>query len=156
MSVVRTVSAVVLAVALLAASLPAIDDARRTRSERGVDAAAERVSAATARLTAESDPVGRVGDGLDPPAARVVVAVDLPEPSIASAGIGRFALDGEADAVRYRVRGGRERIKSLPVDLYVAGDRSLWVFGEPGSHRLRLRLRRDESGDPAVVLASEG
>lgn len=144
MSVVRTVLAVVLAVALLAASLPAVEDARRRRSADLVGAEVESLSRDLGRFASVNDATR------DVPGARLVVAIRLPGRSLSSVPVALFALDGEADAVEYRLHGGRNRRRSLPVDLRVAGDGTRLEVGEPGPHRLRFSFRLIKSR-PVVV-----
>lgn len=147
MSVVRTVLAVVLAVALLAASLPAVDDARRRRSANLVGVEAESLARDLGRFASVNDATR------DVPGARLVVAVRLPGRSLTSVPVARFALHGEADTLEYRLRGGQTRRRAMPVDLRVAGAGERLALVEPGPHRLRFSL---ELADTGPVVVAEG
>lgn len=146
---IRVVAAVVLAAALLAASLPAVADARVDRSAARADLAAGRLEAAARSLLADDDPVAG-GDG-----ARRVVRVRLPTRSLTSARVDRFAIAcARACAVTYRVAGGpvhRHLLEGLPLATPSGGI----ALVEPGSHRLVLGLRRGPNGGPVVTVERE-
>lgn len=143
MTVVRTVLAVVLAVGLLAASLPAVEDARRRRT-------ADRVGAEATSLAHDLARFASANDATAAPGARLVVDVRLPGRSLTSVPVARFVLDARADAVEYRLPDGRNRSRRLPVDLRVAGPADAVALATPGVHRLRFALRRTD-GERVVV-----
>lgn len=151
----RTVLAVLLAVAILGIANPAIDDARGTRSDhlvRGELATVERTIQALDE-TEPAMPVGRAG-------ARRVRTVDVPERSRTSAAVARVTVGGvpnriaaadaeRSDVLSYtRPNGSRKTIQLNGVDLRVAHyrDEQLQVESDdaplvlrPGTHRLVFR-----------------
>jgi hypothetical protein len=156
--VIRVVVAVALTTALVAASLPAVADARADRTDAELRTAGEHVRRAAAALWTDEDATRSGVSG-----ARRVVTVHLPRASWAAAGVAWFAVGGapasEADApesrprnrslVAYRVRDGPTRRLRLP-GVAVRTPEGPVVLREAGAHRLRLRLVRD--GGRAVVV----
>ena len=136
----RAVLAVALALALLAASLPAVDDARASRTASTLDAASDRLRATGERLVATSDPV----DGET--AARRVVRLDLPTRGW-GARAGRLRLrDGQ---VAWRVGDGDWHVDRVPT--LVVPDGSLVVRG-----RARLVLTHRRRAGRSVVVVRRG
>jgi hypothetical protein len=149
----RAVVAVVLASALLAASLPGIELAARERSEATLTAEADRLRTAIVDLRQRESAVGS-GAG-----ARRVVAVELPARSRTAAGETTLALGGVPGQVRsdgqsavdlaWQVGDGTVTTRRLPgsqVVHYPDGrvrDEPL-VLESPGPHRIALtRIEHD-------------
>jgi len=128
---VRIVLAVALAAALLATSVPAIDQGRVAHSDAVLDREADRLATGVAALAARSGAGGRW-----------IVAVRVPARSWGHAG-GRLVID---DAVRWRAAGGRTGTERLPVP--VADGIELTA---PGRHRLAVRLVERDDGRAIVV-----
>ncbi|MFB6127653.1 MAG: hypothetical protein ABEJ79_10235 [Halolamina sp.] len=145
MTVVRTVLAVLLAVALMAASLPAVDVARTAHATGELRETTAALSTGVERFAARNDPIG------GGPGARLSVAVRLPARTATTAPVDRFVLDAAADAMRFRVRGGTLSVRRLPVSLSVSGRRERLELTAPGTHRLTFRLRRVDGGEAVVV-----
>lgn len=150
---VRAVLAVALTVALLGASLPAVDDARAERTRATLDADLRGVAAAATDVAASDDPVppGRGG-------ARRIVRLRVPERAWTAAGVeyvavGRRPADGEGGALAYRLDGGPPRRLRVPgVRLRAAdGDPAGVVVRRAGVHRLALGLV-DRGGAPTVTV----
>lgn len=165
----RTVLAVVLAVALLAAAMPAVERARVASA----DAAARRTVAglfdAVERLDRSSDAVPP-----DRPGARRVVGLRLPERGPGSRGVAAVAVGGvpgrdhpragalaeaaDADVVAYRVRGERYRVIRVPgVDFRIVRDCSNSPDAGPlvveDDDRLVLRLAAVD-GERVVLVGT--
>ncbi|MFB6097143.1 MAG: ABC transporter [Haloferacaceae archaeon] len=143
---IRLLLAVVLASALLAASLPAVDDARRERTVARMDRAVDRLRDAAAAIRTD-DPAR------DPSlAARRVVRVRLTSRSWTTAGVDAFRIDGRGPdrppLVTCRLRGGRSISRRVDAPIETPDP---VVLRERGVHRLALRflLRGDR---PVVVL----
>lgn len=157
----RAVLAVALAVALLAASLPAIDGARRDHADREVGSQLRQVGATLERFAARNDPVPPRGAG-----ARATVRLHLPGRTWGTARVAYVAVGGAknatdpagSDVLAWRVAGGPERTLRVDgIDLQVGGDGRIGpdgeplVLHEPGRHRLVLALvSRD--GRPVVLV----
>lgn len=158
--VIRAVAAVLLAVALLAVSMPAIDDARVTTSTERVETTADRIERAAGRLAADSVAVA------DPElAGRSVLVVTAPS-GFTAASIDRLQIvDAPANATRvetdgvylvYRFRHGSRQTVHVPpptdaVDVDVAGGSvPLRTSGES-----RLVLRLVEADGPTVQIARD-
>lgn len=131
--VVRAVIAVIVAAALLAAAIPAVDSVRAERTSSAMDRTVERIErGGTALLRSDAADAG----------ARRVVTVSLPSRSLVAAGVDRFVVACSPDCeVRYRLAGGQlrsHRMRSLPL---ATPDGSV-RFSTPGRHRLVLGLER--------------
>lgn len=141
---IRVVAAVVLAAALVAASLPAVGDARADRTAARLDSATVRIQDAARSLLATDEAV--VGER----GARRVVTVRLPARSLTSAGVTAFDLDCRRRCtVTARLAGGtvhRRTLGDLPLRTRPGGLR----LGRPGVHHLVLELRL--VGGRAVVV----
>ncbi|MFC5970640.1 hypothetical protein ACFPYI_04775 [Halomarina salina] len=136
----RVVLAVLLTLALLAVSLPAVDDARSTRAATALDDASERVRATGERLAATSDPA------LGETAARHSLRLDLPTRGW-GARSGRLRLrDGR---VAWRVGDGQWHVDRLPS--LVVPDGPLVVVG-----RARLVLSHRHRAGRSVVVVRRG
>ncbi|MFB6304949.1 MAG: hypothetical protein ABEH47_07270 [Haloferacaceae archaeon] len=145
---IRVLLVAALTVALAGVAFAAVDDGRVERTATRLDAATDRLSRTAELLVDRDDPTAR---GV--PGARRVVAVALPERSLASASVDTFAVNGSDGAagpggwVRYRVRGARPTRVRVPVDLRTPGGPV--VLRGSGRRRLVLRL---VIGDPTGVL----
>jgi len=109
---VRVVAAVLAALALAAAAMPAVEHARDRRDAASVDATVEETADAVRALARRSDPTEDVGT-----APRQTVRVSLPDDA---------ALTVERDPPRLvaRTESGAETVRRIPVRLYVCGDRT--------------------------------
>lgn len=131
----RAVLAVVLAVALVAAAMPAVEAARERhaadRAESGLTRVVERAAALAA--TEEATPGG---------AARRHLSLSVPDGGFATAPVDYLAVGGVpdcgsprdtdgGDVVAYRLRGARPRVAHLPVDLRVVAAGTLRADDEP-------------------------
>jgi len=148
---IRTTVTVVLALALLAASLPAIQAARVSHADSKVAASVGRLGEAAAALAAENDAV----DGRP---AGTRLTLHLPTRSWGSSGLVRLRVPGpinETD-VAWTVAGGRARTSRFEsVDLVApagfeltAGGRQAVVLEltRTGDDRA-IRVRRPRPGD---------
>lgn len=131
----RVVLSVLLAAALLGASMAAIESVRVTHAETQVGDALDELERAAASLAAENDP---------PPAGEPgpmrQLRLSLPTASWDTAPVDRVRLsNGSPTAVRWQVVGGDETVRQLSESsLVIPGDGEL-VLGA-GRHRLRLEL----------------
>jgi hypothetical protein len=137
--VIRVVVAAALAVALLAASLPAIEDARIERTATDLDATLSRVERAAADLATNEAPTPG-----DLAGARRIVDVRLPPPSWTSAPVTWVSLGGRpggppADVLAYRIAGRPPDVIDLRgVDLIVP--EGPVVLRDAGRHAVALDL----------------
>ena len=143
MTAVRTLLTVVVAAALVGASLPAVEDARTDRTAARLDASATRLSDAANALVATDDPVPAGERG----ASRTVV-VTLPQAGFADARAEYLSVGGVPNAsspstVGYRVAGRPPRQVDAGVT-FVTGPEPLVLA--PGRHTLRLTLVRTTTG----------
>lgn len=142
---IRVVVTVLLAVAILAAAMPAVEHAAADRSEDRLRASVDEIDAAAVELADSEEAVpGTEG-------ARRTVEVTLPADGFAAAGVERFAISGTDRRYAYRVEGRptRERRGSVPVHTL---DGEPLVLREPGSHELVLALVTIE-GERRIVVA---
>jgi hypothetical protein len=149
--VLRYVLAVVVATAILAVSLPALDAARIDRSEAAVDAELDSVVDRVERFVAEETAVPP-----DVAGARTVVTLNLPVRSWSAAGVDHVTLGRSSSGharFAWSVAGGRRHTRRVPdIRLALAADAQTIVFSSGGRHRLRLRLVRYD-GEPVVVAS---
>ncbi|MGQ3328568.1 DUF7311 family protein [Halorubrum sp. FL23] len=152
---IRVVLTVLVAVALLAVSMPALEDARAVTTDERLEAESDRVERAIGGLASGSMSVS------DPSlAARTTVTVRAPS-GVAAARIDRLALveperpgDESGAALRYRIGGGRDRTVRIAPEAAAA---SVDVVDGPialrtrGESRLELRLVDDEG--PTVEIS---
>lgn len=158
----RAALAVVLAAALVAASLPAIESARVRASEEAARRAAHDVTTVAQALARESDPVPRDAGG-----ARRTVELAVPERGPGTAELAYLAVGGRpgglaprdtdaGDVLAYRVRGGPERVVRVDVDLRMVENGTVRSDDAPlvlrGDSRLHLRLVRLD-GEPVVLVS---
>lgn len=155
---IRVVLTVAVAVALLAASIPALETARVTTTAERLDSEVDRMERATARVVSGSVAV------TDPSlAARTSTTVRVPS-GITAAPIGRIALVEVDDprftsgvALRYRTVRGRDRLIPLsagavPATVELADGRiDLRPNGET-----RLELRYIDDDGPTVRITRIG
>lgn len=108
----RAVLAVVLATALLGASLPAIDQARQNHSETAIRAELDRVERAANGLLDADDPTETTMG------ARRLVTVSLPEKSWTDAGTGSVSFASPSGRsggrLAWAVRDGVTHVRHLP------------------------------------------
>lgn len=145
---IRVVVTVLLAVAILAASLPAVEHAAADRSEEQLGAGIDSIDAAALELAKSEEAVpGTEG-------ARRTVEVTLPADGVAAAGVERFAISGADRRYAYRVedRAEREHRGSVPVHTL---DGEPLVLRESGTHELVLVLVEVEGGRRVVVARLE-
>lgn len=123
---VRTVAAVLAALALVAAAVPAVEHARERRDAVSVDATVEETADAVRTLARRSDPGDRVAT-----APRRTVDVSLPEDAALTPETGPPRLVGRTGngaeivqrvAVEVRICGDRERLRGDTTLVYVATD----------------------------------
>ncbi|WP_435317485.1 DUF7311 family protein [Haloarchaeobius sp. TZWSO28] len=137
---VRPVLSVVLALALLAVTAPALDDAREHRSDQQVSTDLVRLERAADGLAASEDRT--VGAG-----ARRVVTVRLPGDAwttreVAWVAVGGVPGDPDSRLLSYRLAGGPVQQVRTGVALHTADDTPLVLDGS-GSYRLVLTLAAD-------------
>ncbi|MUW15424.1 hypothetical protein GJ633_12830 [Halorubrum sp. CBA1125] len=156
---IRVVLTVAVAVALLGASMPALETARTATTVDRLDTEAERVERSIASLTA-----GSVAAAEPSLAARTTATVRVPT-GLTAARIDRVALVETADdrsgrrgvALAYRLRGGPVQTVSvvpsvLAVDVDVVGD----ALALRTAGRSRLELRLVDDGGPTVRITRVG
>lgn len=148
MTAVRTLLTVLVAVALLGASMPAVEDARTTRTDERLEAAVGKLSDAAASLVAHDDPLDRCGVG-----ASRTVTVSLPDGGFTDARASYLAVGGSRhepspSVVTYKTAGQPPRQLDVGVR-FVTGDDPLVLT--PGRHVLRLTLVRTPDG-PGVCV----
>lgn len=142
---IRVVVAVLVALALVGASLPAVEHVGGDRSDAQARAAVHDLDTAATDLARSEEAVpGTRG-------ARRVVTVTLPAEGVASAPVRRLAVEPEGRRYRYRVDGRSPRTVRGTVPVYTPDGEAL-VLQEAGSHRLVLALV-DVGGSRRVVVA---
>lgn len=159
----RVVLAAAIAVALLGAAMPVIEDARADRSGQIASSTLTRLSERAAGLVATEE----TGPG---PPARRVLSIGVPDRGFATAPLDYVAIGGvpdcntsrdtaRGDVVAYRVRGGAPRIGDVPVDLRVVDGGRVRDDEDPlvlrGDARLALSLV-DRDGTPTVLVGRAG
>jgi len=144
----RVVLAALLALALVAAAMPAVEAARERRAADGAESTLTRVvERATALAATEEATPGA--------AARRSLDLSAPDGGVATAAVDYLAVGGVpgcgsprdtdgGDVVAYRLRDGHPRVAHLPVDLRVVAAGTLRDDDEPlvvrGDARLALAL----------------
>ena len=142
---IRVVVTVLLAIAMLAAALPAVEDAAADRTERQLRADVESIdTAATDLLRSEEAVPGTAG-------ARRTVTVTLPADGIAAAPVERFRISSTDRRYNFSVEGRDETQLRGTVPVHTRGDEPL-VLREPGRHELVLALVQIE-GERRVIVA---
>jgi len=157
---VRLVLSVMLAVGLLAAVAPAVEEARRDRAVGAVEGDVAAIEAADRSLAATDE-----ATGADVAGARRVVTVRIPPRSATTARIryvaigsvpGRAVADsGDEDVVAVATDSREPRLLRVDADLRVDGrdDRAL-LLREAGRHR--LLLTPSEDGEALAVRRVDG
>lgn len=148
---IRLVVAAALTVATLAVALPAVDDARATRTDAMIGGTVDRIDRAGRALATTEDATATRAT-----AATRRVEFRLPAGSVTAAQP-RFVavggpLDGPGDrpTVTYAVSPStRRRHLGLPVPVRTPGGPV--VFREPGRHAVSLALVRGDDGPELVV-----
>lgn len=140
----RAVVTVMLAVAVLAASLPLVTAVRVERADAAVNRELTAVSATVADLLARDDAVSG-------PGARRVVTIRLPERSMGSAGVVRVVLGAgpREDLLAWRIRGGDRRHLRAPGPVTHRGHPL--ELRRAGRHRLVFGLVPDGAGRTVTV-----
>lgn len=143
----RVAFTVALALALLAASLPAIESARVQHSEARIAAEVQRLERAATALAAENDVV----DAGQP--ARARFTLHLPSRSWGDSGVGQFRIQPRCATrdVVWSARDGRRQSHRLS-SVTLAGAAGGLAIPDGGRSRLVLELRRE--GDRRVVIVS--
>ena len=140
---IRIVLAAVLAVALLAVSLPAVENAQTDRTDEIVRSDLESLDAAALNLYTNDELV-------EGPDARRIVTVRIPERSWSAAAVDRVVIHGENETLTYRIDG--QPTRHVPANARLARpDRGPLVLDAPGEHRLVLRLVEHEGVSVVVV-----
>jgi hypothetical protein len=157
---VRLLLAVALAVALVAAAMPALDAARVSRTERLAERDLDRVAAAATTLAAEESPGARRTltvslPARSPTAALAVVAIG------GVAGGERVEDSRDRDVLAFSVAGGRRQVRRVGTDLRVVrddevaeSDAAALVLRGGDTYAMTLRLRRVD-GRRTVVVSAE-
>lgn len=143
----RVVLGTLLAVAVVGASVPAVDSARIEATDSRLRGELTSVRAAIADLLVRDDPTRG-------PGARRVLTVRLPRRSWGQAGTARVALGVAGpggDVLAWQARGGGRRTLRLPARLRAPGEADALVLRRPGRHRLVLALVPDD-GEPVVTV----
>ncbi|SIS01095.1 hypothetical protein SAMN05421752_107100 [Natronorubrum thiooxidans] len=140
-----------LAIAMLAVAMPALDRGATMNTERTVDSSIAAVDdAATAVATEERSPAGH-------PDPQRVVEVTLPAQSLTTTAVDQFEIvpheNGSFSHARYVLEDGTTREA-------VIDERIVWLdpaktepieFDGPGELQLVLTLHSDMDGEPVVV-----
>jgi hypothetical protein len=153
---VRLLLAVVVAAALIASSLPAIDAAQQARADQTLDESTQEIRDAVSLLVRHNDPVP---PGI--PGARRRVRIEVPAQTpeatltLGSAGEGGHPADGNrTDVISSRIRGRDLKVTPIDADVRIVRDGSICSDGTG------LRLHEDAivtlsyvlvDGDPTVV-----
>lgn len=156
----RAVLAVALAAGLLAACVPAMDDA-------SVEVANERVAGELARLTDAARALRRREPALPSgmPGARQVVTLAFPEPGPGTAGVRNVTIRSDAAGegpgrgrYAWSVHGGARRTRRVsgpPLLVDGAGPSAAIVLRGAGPHRLALAPVRTSDGAAIQVRRAE-
>ena len=151
---IRYVVAAILAVALLAISIPIIDTAASMNSERQLDAALATIDDEATSLM-ENEEVTPEGH----PDPQRVIDVDLPEQSLTSERVDHFELvpheNGSASYThaRYVLEDGttREEVIDEKIVWDDPAENETTELGGTGTQRLALVLLEDDRGEPVIV-----
>lgn len=159
----RVVLAVLLAVALLGAAMPVVEDARADRTST---LAAGELS----RLAERATGLAAGGEAGPDAGSRRTVDLSLPDGGFATAPLAYAAVGGlpdcdapgdtgAGDVVAYRLVGGEPRVRHVPVDVRVVEAGQARDDDEPlvlrGDASLTLALVEDE-GPPTVLVGRTG
>lgn len=142
---IRVVVTVLLALALVAASLPAIAHVAADRSDAQVRAGIDDLDAAATDLARSEEAVpGTEG-------ARRVVAVEIPAEGLSAAAVAHVTIAPDGRRYRYRIGGRSAESVRGTVPVYTLDGEAL-VLRDAGRHRLVLALV-DVEGSRRVVVA---
>lgn len=141
---IRVVVAALLALAILAAAMPAIESARQDRTEAQVEAAIDDIDEAAVDLTRSEEPVKHG------PGAKRVVTVKIPAAGFAAADVEYLRIGADDGRYEFRIEDRRQRARHGRIPVH-GSDGEPVVLSEPGTHRLALRLVADGSGTRVVV-----
>lgn len=140
----RAVLAVVMAAALLAVSVPAVETARIQYSDERVDGELDAIEAAATTLTERNDPPP---PGV--PGPRRTITIDLPEKTWSTAGVAELRLTpagSEAHTTaRWRVSGGTEHARQLQARVVTPQGTGDIVLRDGGRQQLVLELQADST-----------
>ncbi|ELY48566.1 DUF7311 family protein [Natronolimnohabitans innermongolicus] len=149
---IRYVLAAILAVAILAVAVPAVDRAASMNAERTIDASIADIDDAASSLTAHDEPTP--GSHPDP---KRIVTVSLPDRSLTTAGVDHVEIvphdSGEFSTARYVLSDGTTREATIDeriVHREPDGDEPVELGGS-GEQQLLLTLQTDADDDPVVV-----
>ncbi|WP_436923059.1 DUF7311 family protein [Halosimplex amylolyticum] len=147
---IRTVLAVILMVALVGISMPAIDHAAGVHSDRQVESIAAQFEQAAVDLNESED--------LPPKSVRGpqrVVEVTFPTPSLTAKTVLKFQIErpsGEMHSViTYRVSGRPERVRHVDAPMVNANGGTLKLGRITGEQTFVFRLEREGSSDDPIV-----
>lgn len=130
---IRVVVSVMLAVALVAAAQPAVEQAAGERTDAEVRAAVDELDVAATELARSEEAAAGAG------CARRVVTLALPAAGPATAPVERLVVEPTGSAYHYRVGGRANRTVAGSVPVYTLDGEPL-VLEEAGRHRLVLTL----------------
>lgn len=153
---IRIVVAAVLTVATVAAALPAIDDARATRTDAAIEATADRLERVGRSLATTED--AAASRAL---AATRTVAFELPSRSLTAARPSFVAVGGPPDGpgnrstVTYATSPSPRR-HHLPLPVPVRTPNGPVVFEDPGRHAVSIALVRGSDGPVLSVTRGPG
>lgn len=146
---IRAVLAVVLAVALLSLSLPAIEDARTKRTDQQLATELEQLDRAAADLYEAEVPRTAT------PGARRTVTIRIPERGVTTAGVTEVRIGGKRPAeYAYQLPGGPLRTIPASVPVMPAGGDPITLSGS-GNHRLVLTLAQRNGTKTVEIRAAE-
>jgi hypothetical protein len=154
--VIRLVVAAALAVATLAIALPAVDDARSTRTDATIGGTADRLERAARALATTEDATATRAT-----AATRRVEFRLPAGSVTAAQPAFVAVGGPPDGpgnrstVTYSVSSPTRR-HHLRIPVPVRTPEGPVVFREPGRHAVSVALVRGDDGPEIVVTRAAG
>ncbi|WP_415378743.1 hypothetical protein [Halosimplex sp. TS25] len=150
---IRYVLAVLLTVAIIGISMPAIEQAAVDRSQKQVETAVADIEVAATSLIEEETlpPAGVRGP-------QRVVEAPFPTKGYFTAPVQRIEIelgpDAEASVVRYWVQGGPRRTAMIDAPIVNVNGNEVKLGLSTGTQRFVLTLERSESLDQPVVVLS--
>jgi len=152
--VIRYVIAVILTLAIIGISLPAVDQVAGDRSESRMRTIATTIEENAVELVRVEEPPPR---GVRGP--QRVVHVNFPGGGIAWKRVATFRLvprpDRNVTVLTYRVEGRPRRSIVLDAVIVNENGNAVKLSSPSGSQSYRLRLARSEDGDPIVVFSRD-
>lgn len=151
---IRYVLAVLLTVGLLALSIPAIDLASQTQTERQLATEATDLETAAVSLF-ETEEVSHDGA----PAPRRAVTLEFPESSMTTVSVASFQIErvhDETSVVSYAVEGRTEQRATIPAPIVAnepTENETVDLGGGSGERTVLLRLESATDGSPVVTIA---